>query len=78
MLFRSMQPQPKEFIRAIADQLASEGFIGVLPDLTSGLGPNGGNHDSYRNRLTGVAQAVPRHREINEMLARHILKKLAK
>lgn len=35
------------WLRAIADQLASEGFIGVLPDLTSGLGPNGGNHDSF-------------------------------
>ena len=36
------------WLRAIADQLASEGFIAVLPDLTSGLGPNGGNHDSFR------------------------------
>ncbi len=35
------------WLRGIADQLASEGFIGVLPDLTSGLGPNGGNHDSF-------------------------------
>lgn len=36
------------WLRAIADQLASEGFIAVLPDLTSGLGPNGGNYDSFR------------------------------
>jgi carboxymethylenebutenolidase len=36
------------WLRAIADQLASEGFIAVLPDLTSGLGPNGGNFDSFR------------------------------
>lgn len=35
------------WLRAIADQLASEGFIAVLPDLTSGLGPNGGNFDSF-------------------------------
>jgi carboxymethylenebutenolidase len=36
------------WLRAIADQLAYEGFIGVLPDLTSGLGPNGGNFDSFK------------------------------
>jgi carboxymethylenebutenolidase len=36
------------WLRAIADQLAYEGFIAVLPDLTSGLGPNGGNFDSFR------------------------------
>ena len=36
------------WLRGIADQLASEGFIGVLPDLTSGLGPNGGNYDSFQ------------------------------
>src|ERR1051326_3205729 len=36
------------WLRAIADQLAYEGFIGVVPDLTSGLGPNGGNFDSFK------------------------------
>jgi carboxymethylenebutenolidase len=36
------------WLRGIADQLASEGFIAVLPDLTSGLGPNGGNFDSFQ------------------------------
>jgi predicted RNA binding protein YcfA (HicA-like mRNA interferase family) len=38
---------------------------------------HGGNHDWYRNPKTGISQPVPRHREINEFLARHILKKLA-
>lgn len=37
---------------------------------------HGGQHDWYRNPITGVAQPVPRHREIKEYLARHILKKL--
>jgi len=37
---------------------------------------HGGNHDWYRNPKTGSVQPVPRHREINELLARHILKKL--
>jgi len=33
-------------------------------------------HDWYRNPRTGVSQPVPRHREINEFLAKHILNKL--
>ncbi len=36
-----------------------------------------GKHDWYRNPATGVAQPVPRHREINESLARHIIKVLS-
>jgi predicted RNA binding protein YcfA (HicA-like mRNA interferase family) len=38
---------------------------------------HGGNHDWYLNPKTGTLQPVPRHREINEFLAKHILKKLA-
>jgi mRNA interferase HicA len=38
---------------------------------------HGGNHDWYRNPKTGMSQAVPRHREVNEFLAKHILRKLA-
>jgi hypothetical protein len=30
-------------------------------------------HDWYRNPATAVSQPVPRHREINEHLARHII-----
>jgi predicted RNA binding protein YcfA (HicA-like mRNA interferase family) len=37
---------------------------------------HGGKHDWYRNPTTGVAQPVPRHREINESLARRIIKVL--
>jgi mRNA interferase HicA len=37
---------------------------------------HGSNHDWYRNPLTGVSQAVPRHREINEHLAKRIIKML--
>jgi mRNA interferase HicA len=35
---------------------------------------HGGKHDWYRNPLTGVSQPVPRHREINEHLARRIIR----
>jgi carboxymethylenebutenolidase len=34
--------------RAVADQLALEGFIAVAPDLLSGRGPRGGNFDSFK------------------------------
>jgi mRNA interferase HicA len=37
---------------------------------------HGGKHDWYRNPRTGVAQPVPRHLEIEERLARSIIKKL--
>jgi carboxymethylenebutenolidase len=33
--------------RAVADQLALEGFIAIEPDLLSGMGPKGGNYDSF-------------------------------
>ena len=31
-----------DWIRGVADQLASEGFIAIAPDLLSGKGPGGG------------------------------------
>ena len=38
---------------------------------------HGGNHDWYHNPKTNVCQPIPRHREINERLARKIIKFLA-
>lgn len=37
---------------------------------------HGAKHDWYRNPGTGFSQPVPRHREIRDRLARHILAKL--
>jgi len=37
---------------------------------------HGGNHDWYQNPSTKVSQPVPRHREIADTLAKHILKML--
>ena len=37
---------------------------------------HGGKHDWYRNERSGVSQPVPRHREIKDLLAKHILRKL--
>jgi carboxymethylenebutenolidase len=36
-----------EWVRAVADQLAAEGFIAVAPDLLSGKGPGGGGTESF-------------------------------
>jgi len=37
---------------------------------------HGGKHDWYQNPRTKVSQPVPRHREIKEQLAKHIIKML--
>jgi predicted RNA binding protein YcfA (HicA-like mRNA interferase family) len=38
---------------------------------------HGGKHDWYKNIQTGVQQPIPRHNDINEMLAKSIIKKLS-
>ncbi len=38
---------------------------------------HGGRHDWYTNRATKQSQPVPRHNEINENLARSIIRKLS-
>jgi mRNA interferase HicA len=52
-------------------------LIRVLEDLGCTLVRHGAKHDWYHNPETGVSQAVPRHREVNELLARAIIKKLS-
>ena len=37
---------------------------------------HGGKHDIYHNPNTGKTEPVPRHREVNERLARKIIKSL--
>jgi predicted RNA binding protein YcfA (HicA-like mRNA interferase family) len=39
---------------------------------------HGGKHDWYHNPETKISQPVPRHKEINEYLAKHILKIMRK
>jgi carboxymethylenebutenolidase len=39
-----------DWIRAVADRLAAEGFIAVAPDMLSGEGPGGGGTDSVPSR----------------------------
>ena len=38
---------------------------------------HGAKHDWYRNQVTGMSQAVPRHREIKEPLAKRIIRLLS-
>jgi mRNA interferase HicA len=38
---------------------------------------HGARHDLYQNPKTGKKQPVPRHDEIDEDLAKHIIKELA-
>ncbi len=38
---------------------------------------HGGRHDLYRNPKTGKKQPIRRHDEIDERLAKHIIKELA-
>ena len=37
---------------------------------------HGGKHDWYQNPKTKISQSIPRHREIKEQLAKHIIKML--
>jgi carboxymethylenebutenolidase len=36
-----------DWVRGVADQLAEAGYIAVAPDCLSGMGPKGGNTDSF-------------------------------
>lgn len=52
-------------------------LIRTLESLGCELIRHGGKHDWYTNPRTGISQPVPRHREINELLAKQIIKKLS-
>lgn len=43
------------WLRSVADALAAAGFVGVVPDLISGLGPGGGGTESVPSRDSVVA-----------------------
>ena len=36
-----------DWVRSMADDLAAQGYVVIVPDLLSGTGPNGGGSDSY-------------------------------
>src|SRR3990170_3139091 len=46
-----------DWIRAVADRLAADGFIAIAPDLLSRMGPGGGGTDKFASR-DDVVKAV--------------------
>ncbi len=52
-------------------------LIQTLEAMGCVLARHGAKHDWYTNRETRQSQPVPRHTEINEHLARTIIKKLS-
>jgi carboxymethylenebutenolidase len=52
-----------DWVRSVTDQLAEHGYIAIVPDLLSGLGPNGGGtsafsgQDAVTRAVSGLPQA---------------------
>lgn len=57
-----------DWIRAVADQLAAEGFIAIAPDMLSGKGPDGGGTSSFDREAVGRAIRDLDRGEINRRL----------
>ena len=57
-----------DWARAVADQLAEDGFIAIAVDLLSGKGPNGGHTDSIPPDQVGKIFASLDRAEINARL----------
>jgi carboxymethylenebutenolidase len=57
-----------DWVRAVADQFAAEGFIAIAPDLLSGKGPDGGNTSSVsRDAVRGLIRGLDRE-EVHKRL----------
>jgi carboxymethylenebutenolidase len=58
-----------DWIRAVADQLAADGFIAIAPDLLSGKGPNGGGTDAFvsRDDVTKAVSGLDRQEVIKRL-----------
>ena len=51
-------------------------LVAKLEEAGCALLRHGAKHDIYHNPNTGKSEPVPRHREVNEFLAKKILKSL--
>ena len=52
-------------------------LIKQLEDMGCVFIRHGGKHDWYQNPRTKISQPIPRHREIKNQLAKHIIKMLS-
>jgi carboxymethylenebutenolidase len=57
-----------DWVRAVADRLAADGFIAIAPDLLSGMGPGGGGTDKFASR-DEVVKAVSGLKEADVVAA---------
>jgi mRNA interferase HicA len=51
-------------------------LIKKISDAGAQLVRHGANHDIYHNPINGKTQPIPRHNDINEFLAKKIIKVL--
>jgi len=52
-------------------------LIKILEKLGCEMVRHGGKHDWYQNQSNGLYRPIPRHSEINDNLAKSIIKKLS-
>ena len=59
-----------DWMRAAADQLAEAGYIVVVPDLLSGMGPNKGNTNDFPDtQVTAAVQRLPADQVMADLTA---------
>jgi carboxymethylenebutenolidase len=54
----------QDWVRAVADNLAANGFIAVAPDFLSGMGPNGGGTESLGNNVGQTIRTIDADKQV--------------
>src|SRR4051812_21090060 len=61
-----------DWIRSVADELATTGYIALAPDVLTGLGPKGGNYDAFKSpdeAIRAIRARVTPDRAMRQYLA---------